>query len=131
MSEQPEHIVNGKGYTLYKQNGIIHAIYTKDVVIDIDVMREAIEVRIALAEGIPCPIYIDATGVKYWTLEARKYGSTERGLTDATAYGILINSAIVKIIANWGIKFYPTKGAPQRIFNDKDKALQWLQQFKR
>jgi len=93
-------------------------------------MRAIIEARIALAEEIPCPIYIDATRVKYWTLEARKYGSSERALTDASAYGILINSSIVRIIANWGIKFYPTKGAPQRIFNEKEKALQWLEQFK-
>jgi len=118
-------------YTIYKENGIIYAIYGKDVVVDIEFMHDIIEERIALAEGISCPIFIDCTGVKYWTLEARKYGSSERAVLDASAYAVVFNSVIHKIILNWAIKFYPTKGAPQRIFTDRDKALQWLEQFKR
>jgi len=118
-------------YTIYKADGIIHCIYGKDVIIDLQLIHDIIEERIALAGGIACPIFIDCTGVKYFTLEARKYGGSERALLNASAYAVIFNSVIHKIILNWAIKFYPTKGAPQQIFTDRDKALQWLEQFKR
>ena len=119
-----------KTYNIYKENGIVHCLYQEGVIMDLDFIIEAIDARISAAGGIPCPIFIDGRGVKYYTLEARKYGASEKASKDATSYAILINSNITKTIVNWSVKYYPPKGAPVRMFTDKDKALQWLEQFK-
>lgn len=118
-----------KKYSIYKENGIIYCLYEEGTIMDLDLLREAIEARIEAAEGKPCPIFIDSKGVKYYTLEARKYGVSERALKDANAYGILVTSPILRTILNWSLKFYPVKGAPSRIFTSRTKALEWLKQF--
>jgi len=120
-----------KEFEVYMLNGIIYGIYGQNVVIDLELMQRIIKARLELSQGKRYPLFADARGVKYWTLEARKYASSPEGNKDDAAYAILINSNIIKTIVNWAIKFYPTKGAPQRIFTDKDKALQWLEQFKK
>ena len=126
-----EEIIAEEDIEVYIENGIMHGVYREEVVIDINVIKEGIEKRLALSQGKPYPILADGRGIKYWTLEARKYGSSTEANKDASAYAFLISSPIIKTIANWTIKFHPTKGAPQRIFTDRDKALQWLEQFKR
>src|SRR6185437_15580000 len=128
---QPAKIIKGNGYILYKENGIICAVFDKEAIVGLDMLQACIRERIALANGVPHPIYIDATGVKYWTLEARKYGSSPEALTNAIAYGILLNSAILRTIVNWSSKIYPPKNSPLKVFTDKVKALEWLEQFKK
>jgi len=116
-----------KDLELSIENGIMHGIYRQGVVINLEILKKGIKERLELSKGKPYPIFVDARGIKYWTLEARKYGSSAEANKDALAYAALIDSHIIKTIVNWAHKFYPTKGAPQRIFTDRDKALQWLE----
>ena len=120
-----------KDIVIYLENGIMHGIYGQGVVIDLELIRTGVKERLELSQGKSYPIFVDGREIKYWTLEARKYGSSPEALEGALAFAILINSPIIKTIVNWSYKIYPPKSIPLRIFTDKDKALQWLKQFKK
>ena len=118
---------NSKSFSIYKKDRIIYCICPPDI-IDVGILKDAIKRRIELAEGKPHPIFIDATDVKYWTLESRKYGLSKEAHQCAKAYGVLINSTIIRTIVNWTFKMFPTT-IPQKIFTSEEDAVQWLQKY--
>ena len=114
-----------KSFLIYKKDGIICGASLPDI-IDLEIVKDAVKRRIEAAEGKPHPIFIDARDVKYWTLEARRYGHSKEAHQYASAYGILVNSSIIRTIVNWAIKMFPST-IPQKIFTTEEEALQWLQ----
>lgn len=115
-------------FSVYIKDGIIFCIYHQDIVVDVYIMRAIITRRIELSEGKYYPIFIDARDVKYWTLEARKYGFSKEAHQFASAYGILENSSIIRTIVNWALKVFPNK-IPLKLFTKQEEALQWLRKF--
>jgi|SRR6185437_13488464 len=116
-------------FSVYKKDGIIYCVIPANSIVDTEAVKGAIEKRIAIAEGISHPILIDARDVKYWTLESRKYSLSKEAHQCVKAYGILINSSIMRIIINWAIKIFP-HSVPQKIFTSEEDAIRWLNQFK-
>ena len=119
---------NLKNYSVYKKDGIICCVFNPDCIIDLEMMKVVIGKRIETAEGKLYPILIDARDVKYWTLEARKYGLSKEAHQCAKAYGVLLNSSISTTIVTWALKMFPHV-LPQRIFTNEQEAIQWLQKF--
>lgn len=114
---------------IWLDDGIIHFEYKAGVVVDLEVQKRNIENRILIAAGISRPIFADGRHVKYWTSDAKNYSLTKEGLYLASAFGILYNSSISKIILNWTMSFMSPK-VPMKFFTDKEEALDWLKQFK-
>ena len=117
-----------KPYSVYKKDGIIYCIWNPDLIIDLELIKSGIRTRIETAEGKPYPIFINAKDVKYWTLEARRYGLSKEAHQCVRAYGILLNSSVIRIIVNWAFKIFPTT-IPQRIFTNEQEAIQWLKKY--
>lgn len=116
-------------YSVYIKEGIIFCVYHKsDLIVDIEVMKNVIKRRIEIADGKSYPILIDARDVKYWTLEARKYGLSNEAHKNAIAYATLLNSSIARTIVNWALKIFPVP-MPNKLFNNDEEALRWLKQF--
>ena len=119
-----------KQITIYKKEGIVYGIYTKDAVVDEALLRFAIARRIETCEGIPRPILIDGRDAKYWTWESRKIGFLPDANKDVKAYAFLLNSSIITTIVKWTFKMFPTPGIPRKIFTNEEEAIKWLEQYR-
>ncbi len=80
---------------------------------------------------LPLPAMVYTAGGKIgYTKEVRDFMSTAEFGEYVTAMAIIVDSVIARVAANLFLKVshvvYPTQ-----LFTDKEKALTWLQQYKR
>jgi hypothetical protein len=122
-------IIENEYYKIWRENGVIICVYCPGIIIDINIVKKAVEDRILLAEGIARPVYGEGKGVKYWTKEAKDYCFTERGLKDIAALALSSDSQIMKISINWASRFITSK-VPLRAFTNRDLAISWLVKYK-
>ena len=115
---------------IWMENGIIHFEYKPEAIVNLEVQKKNIRDRTTFAEGIARPVFADGRQAKYWTQDAKKYSLTDEGLHLAAAFAILSNSNITQVSLNWTLKFLNPK-VPMRFFTNKEKALVWLEQFKK
>ena len=118
-----------KDYHLHMEGDVICCTFSKDLIIDEEVLRQAVKDRIKLARRIARPVYIDAKEVAYYTLKARIFGASVEAQKDVLAYAIIVSKAL-KTLINWVLAFMPPKRVPTKIFDKKEDALEWLTQFK-
>ncbi|HXA02682.1 MAG TPA: hypothetical protein VNW99_11880 [Cytophagaceae bacterium] len=123
-------IIDDETGKFYLEEGIVHCIYKRNIIIDLVTIKKAVANRIEVSEGKSRPVFISGIGVKYWTLEAKKYGFiNEEAKLYISSCGIILSSTALRISVNWGMNFFPT-AFPIRIFPDKEKAIAWLKKQK-
>ena len=123
-------IIEDESTKIWLENGIIHFEYKPGAIVNLEVQKKNIQDRTTLAAGSPRPVLADGRLAKYWTQDAKKYSLTDEGLFHALAFAILTASNVTRVSLNWTVKFLNPK-VPMRFFKDKDKALAWLEQFKK
>lgn len=109
--------------------GILFAEY-KPVVIDAEVVSQAIADRVKLCNGKSYPCLADGRKAKYWTRESRILSFKHPdAVTNISAFALLVENQVGVVLVNWVTRFLDTK-VPLKAFTDQQKALDWLQQFK-
>lgn len=110
-------------------DGILHATYLGGV-IDIDVAKEIVRQRLEYIEGVAYPTLVMDSGVISMTKEARDYFSDKDGGSQGVVAGVLLlKSVYSEFLGNFFLRV-AKPAIPTRVFTDKEKALEWLQQFK-
>jgi hypothetical protein len=117
-------------YILYEiVDDILHVTYKKGLIIDASIASEIIHTRKEFCNHRPYPGLILDLGVMEISKEARDLFSSELGTRDVLATALVLRAVYSRIIGNFFIKV-TRPPIPVKIFNDKTKALEWLEQFK-
>lgn len=110
-------------------DGILMVTYKQGVTIDLKIAKEIVATRIEFTQGKPYPgIALDA-GVVAIKKEARDYFSSPESNEGVTAGAIVINSTFGMLLVNFWFTVNKPK-IPTKVFVEKEKAIEWLQQFK-
>ncbi|MEM9389116.1 MAG: hypothetical protein AAGA02_01510 [Bacteroidota bacterium] len=109
-------------------DGILHCNYDKQDVVDLNKAKIMVSERVAFCEEKTWPHLFDISSLKKITKDARDYLADE-GNRYVTASAIIVNSPVLKMIANFFITVNRPK-SPTRMFTNKNSALNWLSQYK-
>jgi hypothetical protein len=114
---------------MYIEDGILIARYlTKKI--DLKTAKSIVSARKEFSKNKLYPGLADASKVTSVTREAREYLSSAEAIEGLLAGAILSDSSFNAFIANFFIKVTRPR-IPARIFTDENKAIEWLQQFKK
>ena len=119
-----------KYYHMHLEDNIIHCTFSKGLILDEDILRQAVKDRVKLAARIARPVIIDAQGLEYYTWSARLFGSSNEAQKDVLVYAVVVNSKALLTLINWVLAFMPPKRIPTKVFTRKEEALEWLRSFK-
>lgn len=112
------------------QDDIMIIVIKDDADIDIDNVKEAVEVRKKMQGGKPMLVLIDNTGIWQIDKEANSYSASKEVVALSKAVAVLTDSSLPKrLIGNFFIKLNK-QHMPTKLFNNKEKALAWLNSFK-
>ena len=115
---------------IWLDNGIIYNLYDTELkIIDIHIAKRLVEDRLKTIDGIKRPIFIDTSNIKAITREAEKYMATENATRCLSAAAILVHSRVTKLLYGIYISLSRPK-IPTKVFADKQKAIEWLEQHK-
>jgi hypothetical protein len=112
------------------KDGILRAQYKPGVVITLDLARKLLEKRLDFTENREYPMLITDLGIVSVEREAWTLLSSEEGTKRITAGAMLLNTTYSRILGGFFFKLAPPK-IPAKIFGDKAKALEWLEQYKK
>lgn len=117
-------------HTLSLKNGIIHGIYKPKIKkIDLELAKKLVHDRKLVSDGKTYPVFVDLYKAVAINKAARNYFSSPEGIQGLSAVGVLVTNQLTKHGATiWNMIDKPA--VPTKIFTDKEKALQWLSQFK-
>jgi hypothetical protein len=110
------------------KNGILFLKYKKEIM-DLPCATNVVEARLKISKGISYPLFVDISNVKNTTKEARSYTSKGDAALLVSATALWGTSELTKVMANFFLTINKPE-VPVRFFSDREKALQWLQQFK-
>ncbi len=110
-------------------DGIICCETKKEMIINYEFAEFAINERIKICGNQYYPLLNDVRKVKYITKDAMHLLNSDKGTCYLTAGAFIIKSKAQEIFGNFFIKFKSHK-VPAKLFTDRTKALQWLQQYK-
>ncbi|MCR6639227.1 MAG: hypothetical protein NVV82_09635 [Sporocytophaga sp.] len=110
-------------------DGIVCCETKKEMIINFDFAELALDKRIKICGNQYYPLLNDVRKVKYITKDAMQLLNSDKGTCYLTAGAFIIKSRAQEIFGNFFIKFKSHK-VPAKLFTDKTKALQWLQQYK-
>ena len=112
-----------------KCEDLIYVLYKNGVVVDEEINRKHVEARIKLSGYKNIKLQVDAAGVKYWTLSARKFSFSKEGVKMISATALIYHHKWQEIVLNWSLKFFsfnfPIKG-----FTQESEATKWLNSIK-
>jgi hypothetical protein len=118
---------DNESFCFWEEQNIICNVYKKNV-IDIDVARLGVSMRLRVSERQPCAMYVDMQNVNKVTKEARDYYITEEATQLILATAVYTPSVLTKIITTFFLNFNKPK-MPFKMFSSKEKALEWLKDY--
>lgn len=90
--------------------------------------QETAKVVLALAAGRRPPLLVDLRRMKSQDRDARQYFGSPEVVQEARAIGLLVESRLSMLIANFFIAVTKTS-VPTKIFTEEAAALAWLKGF--
>lgn len=110
------------------ENNIIYVYVKKDADIDVEQILQIRETNEKLANGNNYVVLFEIAEFAFISKEAREYGGENELGELRKAMAIVVKSMAHRLLANFFINVNkpPT---PTKVFNDKKKALEWLNQF--
>lgn len=133
--EVPEHATNVKNLTTYwTWMGTDGIARTKVKPMAEVTLPEAQENSMAVnsfinVTGKKYPLLIDSRNIKSISKEARDYLSIQNRETSITAFAIIIESPLSRIIGNFFMGLNKPS-VPARLFTNEPDAVKWLEQHK-
>lgn len=123
--------VANKYITYYLSDQILYASFETGAIIDLFAAKLIFKDRIDAFGETAFPSLVDSRGLKSITKDARDFLSSDEARKGVKATAILVAGYLSSTIANFFLKVNVKKPkVPTRIFSDKQKAINWLQQFK-
>ena len=113
--------------TMWIDGPIMYCKYVDDLHLSLEVAKTCVEGRIYFSKGKSFPLFIDMTGIKSTTREARKYMAS-MGATLVTAAALITKSPVSRTIGNIFLKIDKPQ-VPLKLFTSEEKAREWLTQF--
>lgn len=114
---------------MWIEDGIGFQVYKPNLVIDISVATTMVNRRIEAFNGITRPVFVDVRNLVSIDNASRKYFASREAGQLITAGAILLDNPINSWLGNVFL-LLDQPITPAKLFTRKDKALQWLQQFK-
>jgi hypothetical protein len=132
LEKTPEAIVktikNEKSTHELLTNGIILVTIHDDVTIDVEEMNLIRETNLKLSNGKKAIVYVDPGKYSYVTSDARKLTSSKEHSKYRKAQAFIVRNLAERIVGDFYIKVQKPSH-PVKMFTNKEKALNWLQQF--
>lgn len=110
------------------ENGIVCCRVLEGAQIGLEDAKENVRAVKLLAPGRRVPIYIDASGSRGGSKEARDYFGSEEVACIQTACAFLVTSPLSYLLGNFFLGLNKTK-FPFRLFKKEEKAKEWLKLF--
>ncbi|MDH5366323.1 MAG: hypothetical protein OEW67_05005 [Cyclobacteriaceae bacterium] len=114
---------------MHIKNGILHCYFKKRDRIDINIAKEGVKDRIEFIKKKDYPCLFDISKVNEVSKEARDYLANE-GNDYVLASALVVNSPVIRVLANFFIIVNKPKN-PTKMFNDRKKAVKWLNTFRK
>lgn len=114
---------------MWIEEGIGIQIYKPDLVITIEVAKDMVNKRIAAFNGIARPVYVDVRNLVSIDRASRKFFASREAGQLIIAGAIHLDNPINSWLGNVFL-LIDQPITPAKLFISKDKALNWLQQFK-
>ncbi|MEX0968034.1 MAG: STAS/SEC14 domain-containing protein [Bacteroidia bacterium] len=111
----------------YRKGNVIYGEFKSRVDYDIELAKQAVELRSCISAGERYFLLFDARNLKSITKEARDYLNSDYVTKDMMAAATLVDSAIVKIIVQL-FMVLNKPSCPVRYFNQLADAEKWLQE---
>lgn len=121
--------VDNEHIEIWIEDGIIFNSYKPNLVINLEIAKKMVAARHQVSDGKARPLFIDISNLVSVDLEAREYLAGEEAIKLVTAGAIYSTNPISKFAG----KLFLDVNKPQRpsqIFNNKEEAIEWLQQYK-
>jgi len=126
----PSNKIETRTSTIHIDGGILYSTFKQESDITLEDLTENYEARVELQKKQPKLVLIDARGVWQLSNEAREFAGKDRYKGLSTAMAIVTDKSMgARIIANFYIKLN-TPSYPTKLFNSKQKAMEWLESFK-
>lgn len=97
--------------------------------ITLEVAKNVVNKRLEFTNGKPYPMLVQGIKVAAMEKEARDFFSTPKGIEGVKAGAIYVDSVFHSFLGNFFLKV-SKPNIPAKIFNNKDKAIKWLEQYK-
>jgi hypothetical protein len=113
-----------------RSDGIIHVLLDTERVFGIDDLREVDKEILKMGKGRAFPTLITSRRDDTVTTPEVRQSAASKERTHSVASAFVTQSVIQKLIVNFYI-FFHKPARPTRMFNSKEKAIEWLRQFKK
>lgn len=111
-----------------REDGIIQAKIRQDIRGTLEDAKENIVAVAKVNGGKPVPVLVDIRGGVGLDRDARGYYSSEKALVAHIALGLLVDSPITRMTANFFISI-DRPPVPTRMFTSEDEAVAWLKTY--
>ena len=110
------------------KDDILYVIYPPGTIITLEAAKDIVKQRLAYTNNVPYRLVVSGEGLRAVDKEARSYLSKE-GAEGVMAGVLLVNSIYTEFFGNFFLNISKPLN-PAKLFTDKEKALEWLEQFK-
>lgn len=114
---------------MWIENGIGFQVYKPQLVITIEVAKQMVINRVKTFNGIARPVLVDVRNLLSIDGASRKYFATREAGQLILAGAIYLDSPIARFLGNVFLMIDKPL-TPAKLFTEKERALQWIQQFK-
>lgn len=112
------------------ENGVVFQVINQDYSeVDLLMAKQLVEDRKAAAGSAIRPVLVEVNNVISVKKEAKKYYNLPDSYQNLSAIAMLVDNYIAKTIGNIVFKLQ-NNPVPTELFNDKSKALNWLEKYK-
>ena len=129
MADIKERYLENEFVEIWFQGGLVYEVFKPYTSITVKAAEIIVRDRLKVSDGKTSPIFIDLRNVVTIDNASRSFLAQTEAVEYLTAGAILITNEIQRLLMNLWLKIdkplIPTRG-----FTDKEKALQWLEQFK-
>lgn len=123
-------VIDNEIHRIEIKNGILIGKYHDNLeYIDLKVAKKLVKDRKAIAQGKSYPVFVDVSKSVSMNKPARDFFASPEGTKGLLAVGVFVKNFLQKSVANFWYTISKPK-VPTKLFNDKESALKWLEQFK-
>ncbi len=123
------YIVSKYSETWLEHGVIIQVLNQEYSEVDLPMARQLVEDRKIAAGNAIRPVLVEVKNVISVRKEAKKYYNLPDSYQNLSAIAMLIDNYIAKTIGNIVFKLQ-NNPVPTELFNDRSKALNWLEKYK-
>lgn len=111
------------------EDGLVYAVYLKNTEITVELKKIHHRLYKDIVGERQMPLLLEIEEGVSVSRDARAFSKKIEDKQPFSACAVFVKSFSFKILANFYARFYKPK-KPFKVFDDKQEAIKWLQQFK-